>query len=113
MQGIQLFGGALTYKCDTGNEGVDSYGSGSLAGDITVCPPAISCGLNACVNTVGDGIGDGAAELSGIQTNLAGMKNLTTTGYDLAVGKFSLNWGYDNILFATMTGWIITTGDMW
>jgi Ca2+-binding EF-hand superfamily protein len=105
--GIQLFGGALTYHCQPAASAWLDSSSSSGAPDGLECPPMIACS-GLCVKNGGDSIGDGALEVS---AGLSGLED-DVLKFD-ADQILKLRWGFDKLSDAVLTGWIVTTGDMW
>lgn len=111
--GIQLFGGALTFRCHTSADIIrDSSGSSAGAGPVPIeCPGSVQC-PEMCVQIAGDSVGDGMLELSGSTDRLANVSASDLTALDVDT-IFRITWGFDKISDAMLTGWIVTTGDMW
>eukprot|EP01050_Picozoa_sp_SAG11_P019777 SAG11_NODE_3205_length_2612_cov_1.950657_1_plen_112_part_00 len=99
--GIQIFGGALTYKCDAdldvlvGSAGRDL----DLVNGSTLCPPAIVCPHNTCHKV--DGVAE-IGELLDANTKFAKMTNrssYTRAAYDRMVKKMAMvNIRHNNII---------------
>eukprot|EP01047_Picozoa_sp_COSAG01_P039783 COSAG01_NODE_3308_length_6284_cov_32.195473_1_plen_516_part_10 len=86
--GMQLFGGALSYECMP-LDGMTGSSDGSwLPSEEVECPPMVSCPQKVV----------GAVEMCIPNRNYANEP---------------LRWGFDNIGISFLTGWVVTTGDLW
>jgi Ca2+-binding EF-hand superfamily protein len=117
--GIQIFGGARTYGCFASD--IDS---GSFAGEQNLmqhpvtCPAVVSCPDDICYRKIDIDTDSGTLmEVPDISEISASDANATYAsihaGYDTVVNTLQVSLGYDNIIDAMMTGWIVTTGDIW